>query len=514
MKTGWRVGLFVLILVTGLIFRVYNLDKRPMHHDEANQAVKFGRLLEEGRYQYDPLDHHGPSLYYLTLPFAWVTGNRSLADLNETVIRLVPAFFGAGLILLLLLLRPYARFSALLWAGGFIALSPLMVFYSRFYIQETLLVFFLLGFLAALWRCITMPRVRTALLCGLFAGLMYVTKETAVIAFAAAPAAAAGVFILDSGFRKKYPIPAVRYWVTAAGAALSTAVIFFSSFFSHWRGPLDSILAFKSYFIKAGSPELHAHSWDYYLDMLFYSRYGSGPAWTEALILILALIGAAAVWINKSPEKEIRFFRFISLFTLIMTILFSAVSYKTPWNMLPFYLGFLLLSGFGASVCLRIFPHRYAKAAMAAVLLAGLFHLGWQSRRANFVYPADPRNPYVYAHTSMDFLKLTARINDLSRVHPEGRDMLIMVAADPYRTWPLPWYLRSYPRVGYWTDIRKAPLKAEPAVLITSLDMNDYLPQDFTNNSIMEFYGLRPEVFLTIHIKHSLWNAFIEERSR
>ncbi len=112
MKTGWRVGLFVLILVTGLIFRVYNLDKRPMHHDEANQAVKCGRLLEEGRYQYDPLDHHGPSLYYLTLPFAWLTGSRSLADLNETVIRLVPAFFGSGLILLLLLLRPDVRFSA------------------------------------------------------------------------------------------------------------------------------------------------------------------------------------------------------------------------------------------------------------------------------------------------------------------------------------------------------------------------------------------------------------------
>ena len=39
-----------------------------MHHDEANQAVKFGALLERGEYRYDAHDHHGPTLYYLTLP--------------------------------------------------------------------------------------------------------------------------------------------------------------------------------------------------------------------------------------------------------------------------------------------------------------------------------------------------------------------------------------------------------------------------------------------------------------
>ncbi|MFW6137392.1 MAG: hypothetical protein ACOC5U_04860, partial [Candidatus Aminicenantaceae bacterium] len=165
MKTGWwRVSLFVLILAAGLWFRVAQLDKRPMHHDEANQAVKFGRLLEEGRYQYDPADHHGPSLYYLTLPFAWLSGSRSLAGLNEITIRLVPAVFGAAAVLLLLMLRPFVRFSSLLWSGVFFSFSPVMVYYSRFYIQETLLVFFILGFLAVLWRFITSPQMGAALL--------------------------------------------------------------------------------------------------------------------------------------------------------------------------------------------------------------------------------------------------------------------------------------------------------------------------------------------------------------
>ena len=53
---------------------------RPMHHDEANQAVRFGRLLETGEYRYDRRDHHGPTLYYLTLPVAWLRGPHPDAD--------------------------------------------------------------------------------------------------------------------------------------------------------------------------------------------------------------------------------------------------------------------------------------------------------------------------------------------------------------------------------------------------------------------------------------------------
>ena len=41
-------ALFLLIVCAAVLFRVVRLDLRPMHHDEANQAVKFGDLLERG----------------------------------------------------------------------------------------------------------------------------------------------------------------------------------------------------------------------------------------------------------------------------------------------------------------------------------------------------------------------------------------------------------------------------------------------------------------------------------
>ena len=42
-----------------LWIRVWHLDQRPMHADEANQAVKAGNLLEGRGYAFDPADHHG-----------------------------------------------------------------------------------------------------------------------------------------------------------------------------------------------------------------------------------------------------------------------------------------------------------------------------------------------------------------------------------------------------------------------------------------------------------------------
>ena len=58
-----------------------------MHNDEANQAIKFGALLDRGEYAYDAYDHHGPTLYYLTLPVAWLRGQATLAATDEWTLR-------------------------------------------------------------------------------------------------------------------------------------------------------------------------------------------------------------------------------------------------------------------------------------------------------------------------------------------------------------------------------------------------------------------------------------------
>ena len=162
-----------------------------MHHDEANQAIKFGALLERGEYAYDAYDHHGPTLYYLTLPVAWLRGQATLAATDEWTLRGVPVAFGAATILLLPLLAAGIGRTAVVAAALLMAVSPAMVFYSRMYIQESMFACFALAFAIALGRATTEGGRQWPMLAGIAAGLAVATKETAVIVLPASLAACA-----------------------------------------------------------------------------------------------------------------------------------------------------------------------------------------------------------------------------------------------------------------------------------------------------------------------------------
>jgi len=505
-KTAFR-GLFLLILAGACLLRFPGLSLRPMHHDEANQAVKFGMLLEKGEYQYDKKDHHGPALYYLTLPLARALSKSTLASLDEATLRLVPAIFGLGIILLLLLFAQGMSRPAVLAAGLFAALSPAFSYYSRFYIQETLFVFFVLGLLGTLGRYLFRPSAGWAAAAGFFAGMAFATKETSVIIFATS----AGALVLAGLIRKKdsgTPIASLKihrgHVFLALGVAVFTAVLFFSSFFKNPKGILDSLLAFQAYFGKSGEPGFHAHPFSYYLGLLTLSKSG-GLVWSEALVLALAVCGIFASLKNRNP-----FPLFISGYALFTAAIFSAIPYKTPWNLLPFHLGFVILAGIGTAFIFQSLRKNFKKALAGLLLAGGIFHLGWQSYRANFRYFADPRNPYVYAQTSTDYPKLIRRVEEIAALHPDGRRLLVKVVCDAYETWPLPWSLRRYERVGYWQDWRAAGAFDGVPLIIASLDQADRIQPLVQDKYQSEYYGLRPDVLLAVFVRQDLWDRFLK----
>ena len=527
-------GLFLLVVLGAAGLRLTRLGLRPMHHDEANQALKFGALLERGEYRYDKADHHGPSLYYVSLPFARALGADTLAKLSERTLRLVPACFGIGAVLLLLFLVPLIGKEAVLWGALGLAVSPVMVYFSRFYIQETLLLFFLVGFIVALWRYRRRPSWACAVAAGFFAGMMYATKETSVIAFGSIVAA----YLLTSLFKEKKGrdeatrdklkeanvspqaeerqgfAPGKPVWMhffLGFGTALLVSLLLFTSFFQNPKGWLDSILSFKVYFVRAGEAGFHAHPWYYYLRTLAFSKSGPGPLWSEGLILVLAAAGIVAAFRLRANTRANRStLRFLVFFTLISTAAYSLIPYKTPWNILPFYVGFIILSGSGAAALLRAFRSRPVRALVFLLVAAGFLHLGAQAWRAGFKYPADPRNPYVYAQTSPGFLKLVRRVKDLARVHPDHEKMLIMVVAGPYETWPLPWYLRRFGRVGYWTDAAGAGALEDAPVVITDTEQAGSLESRLLPSFQSEYYELRPNVFLVLHVRNELWEEYLK----
>jgi uncharacterized protein (TIGR03663 family) len=522
-------GLFVCAVLGALLFRVVRLDVRPMHHDEANQAVKFGDLLERGEYRFDPNDHHGPSLYYLTLPVAGVAGERTLAELSETTLRLVPALFGAGLLLLFLLLAGGLSREASLAAASLAAVSPAMTYYSRFYIQETLLVFFLAGLIAAGWKYARTRSGWWALAAGVSAGLMYATKETSVILFASLAAALGLVLLMDRlGKRRDGVAREGDAWVwreirtrppTAFHVALFliagavTALLFFTSFFQNPQGLADSVRAIGASFNRAGHPGFHAHPWTYYFQTLAYSKTAGGPVWSEAFLLFLAAAGGiAAFGHDAGKDGSPRFNRFVLCFTVVTAAAYSLVPYKTPWNILPFYLGLVLLAGSGVGLLLRISRFRLVKILILAALVPGFVDLTAQAYRANFTAPSDPANPYVYAQTVPDFLKLVGTVEKIAAAAPEKKDLLIKVIAPSDETWPLPWYLRRYGRVGYWTSAETAGELGDADVVIASAADTAKIEASLGEGYPSSFYGLRPEVVLSLFVRRDLWDKVIKAR--
>jgi predicted membrane-bound mannosyltransferase len=248
--------------------------------------------------------------------------------------------------------------------------------------------------------------------------------------------------------------------------------------------------------------------------MLAYSKYGTGPAWSESLILLLALVGGIAAFrLRSKADSSPLFIRFILFYTLLSTAVYSLIPYKTPWNLLPFYIGFILLAGTGAVILIKAcknLPFRYV---IILVLGFGVLNLGFQSYRANFKFYADPRNPYVYAHTSTDFMNLIQRVQDIASHHPDHNQMLIKVITHSDETWPLPWYLRNFGRVGYWQEVDAAGELADVPIIISSTDKINELQSQMQNNYLSEYFGLRPEVLLAVHTKKDLWNDFLQKRA-
>ena len=148
-----------------------------------------------------------------------------------------------------------------------------------------------------------------------------------------------------------------------------------------------------------------------------------------------------------------------------MTVIYSLIPYKTPWCLLSFYHGIILLAGVGVA-CLFRFKSIFFRLALGAVLLVGTSHLVWQSNAANGRFNADSRNPYVYAHTGSDIFEIANRIKEMAGAHEAGLATPIQIYCPGNDYWPLPWYLRGH-RVEYTNTVNEASQSA-PVILIQS----------------------------------------------
>jgi len=497
-RTAWRKlrwAIFIALSLFALAIRLPQLGARPMHTDESINAYITGQLLAGEAYRYDSRDRHGPALFAVAEPLVKLLGARNFSELAEAQLRLTPVIIGSATILLLGAGVEMFGFIPCLVAALLFAFAPLPVYYSRYFIHETLFVAATLGLILSCgraWAC-AQPEspegtgrspVPPAALAGLCAALMLACKETAVIHFFALGVAGLCAWLLPP--REKFP--ALKVVAIALVSFLATAVLLFTWFGRNWSVFADLGRAIPRFAARAGG-EGHAKPFGYYFHLL-----------DPMLVLFIVAVGGAYAAVCDVVNRVRKPPLLLIIYGLVVFLIYSAIPYKTPWLALNLWLPLALACGLGVAA---FWEQINTAAGRWIVGIAGVFllvTLAAQTKDLVFDRPADEKNPYAYAHTGEDLLSLPPRLEQLARENNLVQPRIAVIAAD---AWPLPWYLRKFANVGYWQPGQETG----PAdFIITTTDLSDPLKErlkDFRS----EFFGVRPGVLILLWIPPALKSA-------
>jgi uncharacterized protein (TIGR03663 family) len=517
--------LLLLIIFGGaLLYRAQQLQERPMHADEAVQAFIAKKLWLTGQYTYDPDEYHGPTMPYASAVLLHLGNFQDFAATTPATFRWIPVVFGAGTILWLCLLGDALSKPGAVAAGLLLAISPAMVFYSRYYIHETMLGFFTLAALATSWRYFRSGKVGWCLTAGGCLGLMQATKETSVLAYAAGAFALVLAIAVGHGWNSllRRPQPQeerrVQLILLAGGLlmAVLVAALLLSSFFTNPRGPLDGVLTYLPWIRRAGGASPHLYPWYHYLHILAYWQWPEGQWSSEGFILALAAIGLVVGLLPLARRHlagaDLGFVRWLGWYSVLLAAIYSAIPYKTPWCLLGFHQGFILIAGFSAAMLLRWVPTIPLKGLLAVVLLLFAGQLALQSYRTSLLQASEVTNPYVYVPTLPDMQRFQDDLRQLAQASPVSRNTIVKVVWHDGYYWPLPWYLREFSRVGYWDHMPSDP--AAPLV-IASPQLDELLTEQLGETHLMTgYYGVRPNVLAMLWVRMDLWEAHLRRLGR
>ncbi len=511
-------AVFILAVMAAIFLRFYLIGIKPFHHDESVNSYFLLDLWRSAHYAYNPENYHGPTLYYFAL-----VGVR-LLGMNDLALRFSPAVWGVLTVLALWPLRRWLGQVGTPVAAWLIALSPGLVYFSRDFIHESSFGFFSLGIFVGAWRYAETKKFAWMLLLAICAGLLFATKETAIITVVVLLLAAVCAAVWDIGRRlvvrtssldliaimreiwrdTRAMLPSLDHCGAALIIFLFLNLVFYSSFFTHWKGVAEAVKSVLMWTGRGVSKQEHYHVFTYYLGILIK---------LELPLLISAMVGTVVtLW------RGTRFGLFIFAWAAGITIGYSLIPYKTPWLMVSLLIPLALLGGYAAEVIFAqptALSSRLLWLAIVAVMIVPCGVVAWQQ---NFQHYADNENTfgyfrklgqqyqltpwtdtqygYVYAQTDVGTLALAQAIRDAAARKPEGKETGIYISSPDY--WPLPWYLRDYPRAVFAGSM---PLELTQPIVIAAPHQQAQIEAMLGGQVHSETFKLRPGVDLVLCVK-------------
>lgn len=470
--------LYIVVGITAVFLRMYDLGMRPYHHDESIHAFFSWRILENGLgdYKYDPV-YHGPLLYYTSALMMWLFGD------SDFTARLSAVVFGLGVIAFAWPLRRYlGRWGALSFLL-LVTFSPSWTYFTRFIRHDIFLALCNLGtvffafrygesgrpkhlYLSAVFiACAFTDKEDMYLLTPLYLGALVVMMLWGVLRGEQTLSAAIGETV---SFLRRSLIPIL----TSLAIFASIWMLLYTSFGYHqekWFAVGEAL----TYWIGQQQIKRIGGPWYYYVpELVLYEPLITFPA-------LAAAIGA----ITQKPAPD-RFMRFLVVWGLGSLFVYAWAQEKVPWLLIPQLLPLTLLSArwFGRVIEKGLLSRPAPALATAAV--AGLTL--WSLVEANFLYDAprpdqDPNHRretmLSYVQSTYDIHKVMDRVEDVGQQLGTGDKTRLAVSGNA--TWPFSWYLRHYP-VNWAANLRnidvpvvivdKEAAKANDEVMLESYD--------------------------------------------
>ena len=505
------------IVALAALLRLLLLGMKPPHFDEGINGWFVDQMLKNGYYRYDPTNYHGPLHFYVLFL------SQTLFGRNLWALRMPIVIMSTVCVWFMLKFEPFIGRNVSRWAALAMAVSPGFVFYGRYSIHEVWLVFFSMLFVYGLLGLRRAGTANYLWACGMGITGMILTKETYIIHFVCA--AIAGLLCWVSNRISPVDDAPVdrRKWdaidlVTVIATSVALIVFFYSGTFFHWSGVKGLGLAYTAWFETGTNGHGHEKPWDYWLRLT--GRY--------ELPVIFGL--ATSLFSLRLRNSSLRFLAIYGVGTIMA---YSIVHYKTPWciislvwpilplfgaaaNLVPlrlragewfaalsivtvgagvsiafaltqdyqFVWPFLLVSALG----LYLLVLRDAKIVFALQGAVVAVSLGW-AIWLNYFQCTTDTEPYVYVQTYNDIFKLTRPVLALASRSPalyEMKGHLIRTSS-----YPLPWILGDFPRVGYY-EHEAVPEKMDADFLLVQSDRIEEVEKKLLNSYYTEPVTIRP----------------------
>ncbi len=466
---------------------------------------------------YDP-SYHGPFLYYVTAGMFSAFGD------SDLVARLLPALFGTLLIPLVYCIYRigYINKNQTLIVALFIALSPDMVYFSRFLRHDIFMLFFTFLLLVALLYYFERGQLRFAIIAAVaMAGALSCKEEMPVILLIFAS------FFTFAIWRGSLTLPSTwkRDLVFGLLLAITIMSMLYTGFGNHPETLVGQNLQLS---VQGAHFEMNTTGWykaiEHWTAMHNEQRLG-GPFYFyipfyllyELPIFILAIVGTLQFILkgvdfsrifrrlknvisrrtlllstgdlaetsihqlqNPHPcySKSDEFFRFC-IYWMILTMAFYAyVGEKVPWLVIPQLLPMCFVA---------VYKLNWQKIVFALIGCLFLVVMTWH---VAFI-PVDINEPIVQVQNSEDMREVMKLI--------DASDSVVIASKD---YWPLPWYYRGdrWNKVKFYGDRpdEKTLTEKNPGVIIL---------HDAESYPVIEGYDKKT-------YKLSYWFSFYDNENR